>query len=151
MTGDDVEDWCTGAHELGHAFLRLEAGCVVNSVRVGDGLGFFDWGLAGVCHWSCHSSYEPTDREQRLLLAGCLAGEVAEERFRTERGYPLVGTGSEGDYENFRELQRVFELEDFGEHAAQALASEVLAGCWEQLVATIPLLVERGRLTGSAL
>lgn len=142
MPPGDVEHLKTAAHELGHGLVRNFHGADVETMRV-----FKFWG-GGECSWK---EFEPpSDRHgQEIIMAGCLAGVGAEDRWMKEHGLGPADWGPASlDLEHFRQWQEFFGF-TMTEHAALDLALSILDPLWDVLLEHTPELARRGRMSGS--
>lgn len=129
-------------HELGHAYALLDAGvpmrlCMITTDPVN-----------GATRMS--QPDEITEDQALGVLVMYMAGPAATERLMVEAGVELAYRSST-DYASFASTRAVFEAHSPGVWPDQAetesLARQLIESYWGRILATVPLLVERGSLS----
>lgn len=141
----------TAAHELGHAVVWLAGGLHVRYLGVGIGLGG-------------QAACEPVTRtpeEQMSRVIGVVAGERAQDRWLRESGLWTPSLGALAELGAAHDRAYVFGCDPrprpgFGDgdvdySVLHDLADEALGAVWNEIVMALPILVERGRMTGDEL
>jgi hypothetical protein len=150
----DRELYATAYHEAGHAVAAFAVGRTVPSIRVRPGDGFNGRVMmAGIGKLGPHglvSTLRQRNIAEKTIIV-CLAGGVAEKRFRAD-GQPV---GDDDDREKAGQLLTLLGFHNdaqrrlFGRYLRR-VARDVLAEHWYLVVILAGELVERGSMSGRA-